>query len=56
MYSLWSLQWQTVGLMQSWSFASRAFGQLFDVERTASMSARCSQRLNLKMDLTIQSV
>ena len=29
---------------------------LFDVDRTTSASTRCSQRLNFKMDLTIQSV
>ena len=56
-YSLWSLQWQTVGLIiQSQLFASRAVGQLFDVDQTALAPTRCSQRPNFKMDLTVQSV
>ena len=44
--------------MQSRLFASRAVGHLFDVhvDRTASAPARSSQRLNFKMDLTVQSV
>ena len=45
-YQLFSpkiLQQQTVGLVQSWSFALRAVGQLFDLDRTTLAPARCSQ-------------
>ena len=38
--------------MQSWSFASRAVVQLFDVDQTTLVPARSSQHLNFWMDLT----
>ena len=56
MYSLWSLQQETVGLMQSRLFASSAVGQLFDVDQTTLTPTKRFQRLNFKMDLTVHSV
>ena len=43
------LQWKTVDLIQSWSFAPRTVGQWFDQDRTASTPSRCflaSKRLD----------
>ena len=54
-YSLWRLQRQTVGLMWSRSFASRAVGQLFDVDWTALAPSRYSHCLNFTMNVTVQS-
>ena len=51
-----SLQRQTIGLMQPQSFASRAVGQLFDVDQTALAPAKYSQHLNFRMNLTLQFV
>ena len=48
------LQRSTVGIIHSQSLASGSVGHLFDADQTASAPARCSQRLNLKMDLTVQ--
>ena len=45
-----------MGLMQSLSFASRAVGQLLDVDHTTLVPTRCSQYLNFLMDLTVQFI
>ena len=42
--------------MQSWSFASRAVSQLFNVDQTTLASTICSQCVNFLMDLTLQFV
>ena len=41
MFSLKWIQWQIVSLMQSRLFASRAVGQQFDLDRTASAPTKC---------------
>lgn len=51
-----SLKTNSIGHVQSQSFASRAAGKLVDIDQTSSTSARCSQHVNFKMDLIVQSV
>ena len=56
LYSLQRLQQQSVGVMQSRWFVSRAVGPLFDLDQTDLAPTRCSQLLNFRMDLTVQFV